>query len=594
MAEGSLPAERLLIVDDVADNRAILARFFARRGFEIVEAESGLAALEMIAQQQFDAVLMDVVMPGMSGLDALRKIRESYSQSRLPVIMITALADPADTVRALDAGANDYITKPVILAIAYARVQTQLARLRAERERERNVQWLRRANEQLMSEIDERRRSQARAQYLADHDALTGLGNRRYFRERLSLALGAEAADARVSLLYLDVDGFKVVNDTLGHSAGDQLLVALAERLRDVAGQEDVVARIGGDEFAIVHPVADRNDCAELARKIIDRMARPFLLDGSRLSVGCCIGIATAPEDGSSYDLLLSRADLALYSAKREGRGRFQFFKDEMSARASDRRILELELRRAIGQGEFCLHYQPIVSCETGRISSFEALVRWQHPRRGLVYPAEFIELAEQTGLIEPLGRLILRQACAEAMMWPDNIKVAVNLSPVQLRGGLIVETVSEALQKSGLSSNRLELEITELALLNDTDQLRDDMRRLRRLGVRINMDDFGTGYSSLSYLRQYQFDKIKIDMSFVRDLPHDRASAAIVRSALAMAAGLDMQSVAEGVETERQAGYLKEHGCTELQGYLIGKPVAPALARELACDVGFRQQDVA
>jgi diguanylate cyclase (GGDEF)-like protein len=567
---------RLLVVDDIADNRTILKRLFSRRGFDVVEANDGAVALALIAEQQFDAVLLDVVMPRMNGLEALRQIRTTHSPSALPVIMVTAKVESGDVVEALELGANDYITKPIDVAIALARVQSQLARLKAERALAHHLTKLESINRQLEHEIAERKQSEAIVRYMAQHDSLTGLGNRVQFRDHLVRALARiKDSGENLALLFIDLDQFKLINDTLGHRVGDLLLTAVGRRLQHSTRDCDTVARLGGDEFAIIQVAEARaEDTSVLAERIIKAVAQPYQIEGHQLLVSCSIGIAWAPDDGTDPDLLLANADLALYRAKAEARGGYRFFEVEMNARAQARRLLERDLRDALNKGQFELHYQPLYNLNGGGVTGFEALVRWNHPQRGVIPPLEFISLAEEMGLIVPLGRWVLRDACREATRWPADIKLAVNLSPIQFRNGTLLKDFKDALAASGLDPERLELEITETALLDDNKKIMQMLHELRSLGVHICMDDFGTGYSSLSYLRMFPFDKIKIDRSFVRDLPTNSDSSAIVRAIIGLAGNIGMITTVEGVETEEQYAYLKAEGCTEVQGYLISRPM--------------------
>jgi diguanylate cyclase (GGDEF)-like protein len=411
---------------------------------------------------------------------------------------------------------------------------------------------------------------------MAHHDALTDLPNRAMFRERLDEALSRLHPDqGELAVLYLDLDQFKAINDTLGHSTGDALLRAVANRLRGCLRASDVVARFGGDEFAMFRPgMSGPNEASALASYLVDAVGRPFLIEGHTLEIATSIGVAMSPGDGASCDLLLKSADMALYRAKEEGRRAFRFFEPEMDARAQARRLLETDLRRALGAGEFELYYQPLVSLKTGAITGFEALMRWHHPTRGMVPPAEFIPLSEEIGLIVPLGEWALRQACAEAVRWPGDLKVAVNLSSIQFKAGNVIHAVLTALANSGLPASRLELEITESILLAESESNLTTLHRLRSLGASVSMDDFGTGYSSLSYLRAFPFDKIKIDRSFVQELSDGGGSTAIVRAVAGLGSSLGISTTAEGVETDEQLAWLRREGCTEMQGYYFSPPV--------------------
>jgi diguanylate cyclase (GGDEF)-like protein len=433
-------------------------------------------------------------------------------------------------------------------------------------------------------DITERKLAEARIAHMAHHDALTNLPNRVLFRERLTVALERGHRDKKsVAVLSLDLDRFKEVNDTLGHPIGDLLLKAVTERLRDCVREGDTIARLGGDEFVIVMDVIDHaaTVAAALAKRIQEAISTPFDLEGHHVNIGTTIGIAVAPSDGTDPDQLLKSTDLALYRAKSDGRGAYRFFEAEMDQRMQARRSLERDLRNAIGNGEFEVHYQPLVNLERDEICGFEALLRWTHPERGKVAPADFIPLAEETGLIVSIGDWVLRQACAEAASWPDDLKIAVNLSPLQFKSRHLLQTVLTALASSGLSPKRLELEITESAMLQDEDAAFETLNRLHDLGVRIALDDFGTGYSSLSNLRKFSFDKIKIDRSFVSDLSVANVDAlAIVRAVAQLGVTLGIATTAEGVETKEQRNSVQAEGCTEMQGYYIS-PAVPA--REIA-----------
>lgn len=422
-------------------------------------------------------------------------------------------------------------------------------------------------------DITERRRSEAKIAHMALHDSLTGLPNRVLLNEQLGQALARAKRGAFVAAHLLDLDHFKNVNDTLGHPIGDRLLKLVTERLRLVARETDTVARMGGDEFAIVQVDATQpSDATALALRVIGEVSKPYEIDGHHIVIGTSVGIAVGPADGLDPDQLLRNADLALYRAKGDGRGTFRFFEPEMDAQMQERRALECDLRGALVRNEFELHYQPVVNLERNEIRGFEALIRWRHPRKGLVSPDTFIPLAEEIGFIVPLGEWIVRQACATAATWPHGVEVAVNLSPVQFGTPGLVQVITSALATSGLDPARLELEITESTLLQNTDATLSTLFQLRALGVRVAMDDFGTGYSSLSYLQSFPFDKIKIDRSFIKDIADGVASLNIVRAVAAMAKGLGMTTTAEGVETVEQLEAVRSEGCTEMQGFLFSR----------------------
>lgn len=433
------------------------------------------------------------------------------------------------------------------------------------------------------SDVTEKRRSEERLSYLALHDSLTDLPNRVLFQQQLDSLLADLGEADRFAVLALDLDEFKSVNDTFGHATGDALLRAMAERLRRAA-PDVLLARLAGDEFAILATGSHlRDDYAleALASGIVEAIALPFHIEGICVSVGISIGIAVAPKDGRRE--IMHRADLALYRMKNEGRNGYRFYEAEMDERIEARRALTADLRGALDRDEFVLYFQPIVSAADGRIHGFEALLRWKHQIRGFVSPAEFIPLAEETGMIIPIGEWIIREACRIAASWPRGLHIAVNLSPIQFRHSDLTLIVRSALRDSGLPAGCLELEVTESVFLEATPAVHTTLIKLREMNVRLSLDDFGTGYSSLSYLRRIAFDKIKIDQSFVRDLPHEKSGAAIVRAIVDLAMSLDMTITAEGVETEAQRLCLAQQGCHELQGYLFSKPLPLKEAAALA-----------
>jgi diguanylate cyclase (GGDEF)-like protein/PAS domain S-box-containing protein len=417
--------------------------------------------------------------------------------------------------------------------------------------------------------------AEKRIAHMAHHDALTDLPNRVLLRERLEQELAYVRRGGQLAVLYLDLDHFKSVNDTLGHSTGDELLKAAGNRLRGCLRDADFIARLGGDEFAIIQTTLEQlTDAAVLAQRVRDEMIRaPFELNGHHIVVDISIGIAVAPNDGTDPDQLLKSADMALYGAKSEGRGTYRYFESDMDARMKARRTLEVDLRRALANAEFEVYYQPVVSLQSNKVSGCESLLRWHHPACGIISPAEFIPVAEDTGLIIPIGEWVLRQACTDAATWPDDINVAVNVSPVQLRNETWTKMVVSTLAASGLPPHRLELEITESVLMLNNEATLRTLHQLRELGVRIALDDFGTRYSSLSYLRSFPFNRIKIDRSFIDDLSNSIDSLKIVQAVAGLASGLNMITTAEGIETEQQLEIIRAVGCTEMQGHLFSPP---------------------
>ena len=423
-----------------------------------------------------------------------------------------------------------------------------------------------------LMDITERKRAEARLAFMAQHDSLTGLPNRNLLRQQMDEMLQhTRRSTDKVAVLMLGLDNFKAVNETLGHGIGDKLLRAVAKRLRSTLREEDALARLNSDEFTIVQGGVMRpEDAVLLARRILDAISEPYLLEGHSVVIGASIGIAMSPGDGEDSEKLLKSADMALSRAKSDFRGTFSFFEAEMDARAQSRRKIEIDLRDAIQNEGLQPYYQPLVDLSSGRITGLEALVRWPHPERGMISPGEFIPVAEETGLINPLGSLMLHRACMDAAQWPDDVRVAVNLSPLQFRTGNLLALVTDALRQSGLPARRLELEITESVFLAETEANLAILHQLRELGVSISMDDFGTGYSSLSYLRSFPFDKIKIDRSFVKDLARRADCLAIVRAISGLGRSLKITTTAEGVETTDQLDWLRAEGCNEVQGFLF------------------------
>ena len=532
------------------------------------------SAVEMI--RPFD----DNANSVLAGLDSISRRMVHEAEARAAA-SATAAEQLQWTLAAVAAGVSlALITLAALLTRATVRSVRQIAgatSLVAKGDQSLDIEALHRADElgTIVRSLGAFQANVAQVAFLAHHDALTGLPNRILLNERTAHAVKLLDRGHRFALFLLDLDHFKEVNDTLGHPVGDELLKQVAERLQDCVREGDTVSRLGGDEFAVLLPGMSDTDAADqLARRMLSAIAMPCQISRHQVNISTCIGITLAPRDGAYPDKLLKNADMALYRAKRNAHGSVCFFEPAMDAEQQARWMLEVDMRRAIIENEFELYYQPLVNVRTRAVSGFEALIRWQHPTRGLVAPDAFIPLAESSGLIVPLGQWVLRQACLDATSWPVDLRVAVNLSSVQFKDRRLVETVQDALDLTGLPGRQLELEITETVLLKDSESTLATLHRLRGLGVRISMDDFGTGYSSMSYLRRFPFDKIKIDQSFVRDLPDDVESSAIVRAVIGLSNSLGMTVTAEGVETEAQAEQLAREACTDLQGYLFSKPV--------------------
>jgi diguanylate cyclase (GGDEF)-like protein len=434
----------------------------------------------------------------------------------------------------------------------------------------------------LIEDVTERKNAEAKIHHLARYDALTGLPNRIFFHDQMEWALATMKRGHHCAVLFVDLDQFKQVNDTLGHPAGDALLFAVAERLRNIIRESDLVARFGGDEFVVLQtPLRNPEAAANLARRIVEDLSNTYDVDGHRVVIGASVGIAVAPRDGAGADVLLKNADMALYRAKSEGRGSWRFFEPEMDVKAQARRSLELDLRHAVTTGAFEVYYQPLINLKTGKISTCEALLRWNHPERGMISPVEFIPIAEEMGLIVDIGNWVLRRACLDCAQWPDDVHVAVNLSPIQFRRGNVMRAITEALSDAGLATDRLEIEITESVLLQDTEATRALLTQMREFGVRISLDDFGTGYSSLSYLHLFPLHKVKIDRSFLAGVGANNRSLPLLRNVARLISELGMSVTMEGVETKEQLDIImSETSVDEAQGYLFSRPVP---ARDIA-----------
>jgi diguanylate cyclase (GGDEF)-like protein len=437
----------------------------------------------------------------------------------------------------------------------------------------------------LIEDVTEKKAATAKINYLARYDALTALPNRTFFRDQMELTLARlRRSHESCAVLFVDLDQFKQINDTMGHPFGDALLCAVAERLRGIVRGSDLVTRFGGDEFVILqYPLARPDEAAQFARRIVDELNKPFQIERHEIVIGASIGIAVAPQDGLDPDLLLKNADMALYRTKSEGRGAWRFFEREMDEKAQARRTLEIDLRNALASDAFELYYQPLINLKANRIAGCEALLRWPHPERGMISPAEFIPIAEEMGLIVEIGERVLRRACFECASWPGNVRVAVNLSPTQFRRGDIVASVRKALSDSQLPPERLEIEITESVLVQDTEAARACLNQLREMGVRIALDDFGTGYSSLSYLHSFPLDKVKIDRSFMRGIATGGRPLTLLRGVARLTTELGMSVTVEGIETSEELTMVtRERSIDEAQGYLFSPPIPASAIRAL------------
>lgn len=620
----------ILIVDDKEANVLLLERMLRGAGYtSIASATASHAVCELHRQNRYDLILLDLQMPGMDGFRVMEEMKEIELDGYLPVLVITA--QPEHKLRALQAGAKDFISKPFDLPEVLTRIHNMLEvrllhreskhhslvleqTVRELREAESglrtnevalskekaalddHVLQLQQANEHLVmatieahelaEEID---KVKVRMAYLAQHDVLTDLPNRILLNDRLAQAIAlAHRQGKQLALMFLDLDRFKHINDSLGHAVGDQLLQSVAARLTAGVRSSDTVCRQGGDEFVILlADVEHAGDAALSAQKILAALTVPHRVDQLELHVTVSIGISIYPDDGQDADTLIKSADTAMYHAKEGGRNNYQFFEQDMNVLAVERHVIEGGLRRALQRQEFVLHYQPKIDLETGAISGVEALVRWQHPQRGQVLPEQFVWIAEDCGLIVPIGAWVLREACRQVRTWQDAglspIPVAVNISAMQFRHKDFLESLTGILKDTGLAPRYLELELTESVLMHDADATACVLKALKAMGVRLAIDDFGTGYSSLSYLKRFPIDTLKIDQSFLRDIMHatsDSDDAAIVAAVVSMGKSLNQRVIAEGVETREQLAFLQAQGCGEGQGFYFSGPVS---ADELA-----------
>jgi diguanylate cyclase (GGDEF)-like protein len=585
-ASASTRLGRILLVDDQAQNRDMLGRRLERRGYDVISRESAVDIEGVIAREGIELVLLDWMMPERSGHDALIGIRALHDAEHVPVIVVTALDDGDIVSLALEAGANDYISKPIDLRVLTARVKAQLDRRQAvldldairndlERTVQERTQDLVTANETLSAEINEREAAEARAQTLARHDPLTGLANRRHFLEELDRRLRLIGPETSAfALMFIDLDRFKPINDVHGHAIGDELLQTIASRLSACLRDDSFAARLGGDEFAVLLEGPDgRDGVAAAARRVLHELAAPILVNGLKLTVGASIGIAMCPEDGRSAAELLQRGDAAMLRAK-EDRGAYKFFDCSIDEALKSKAALETELRVAIPNGDIVPYFQPVLRLDTGELAGYEVLARWPHRERGMISPTHFIPVAEEAGLVDAMFWALLAQACSKALDAPGDFMLAVNISPSQVRDQWFPEKVLRTLRETGFPAQRLEIEVTESAMIGDIQRAKSSLMSLKNQGVKVALDDFGTGYSSLFLLRALPIDKLKIDRSFVGTLIADRENATIVGALVGLGKALGLQVTAEGVEDEATADVLRAMGCEFAQGYLFGAAI--------------------
>ncbi|MEO5333338.1 MAG: EAL domain-containing protein [Magnetococcus sp. YQC-5] len=557
----------ILVVDDAPDNIRIMKNILFGK-YKVLFAINGQEAMVCAVAEQPDLVLLDVMMPEIDGFTVCAWLRDNPQTSDIPVIIVTAMHDIEAETRGFASGAVDFLTKPVNPPAVRARVAVHLT-LKKQREA------LAQANTHLRE--------------MAEFDLLTGLPNRKLFHDRLQQAIMmGERNQRNFALLFVDLDRFKWVNDTLGHDAGDALLIDAARRMKGVVRKSDTVARLGGDEFTVILSDVLHESMAELvARKILEELSATFTLKGQEIVISGSIGIALFPEDGTTAQELTKSADNAMYQAKQAGRNALQFFSQEINLQAQQRAALEGEMRQACLNNEFFLDYQPRIKSSTGRMMGMEALVRWNHPREGTLFPSHFIPMAEGTGLIMQIGAWVLRNACRDATLWAENgfpdLQLAVNLSALQFREGeRLLDLVQDILHETGFPAGNLELEITESMMMTNTEQVASTLEKLRDMGVSIAMDDFGTGHSSLALLKRLPIQILKIDRSFVSDLKPDSDNTAFIAAILSMARQLGLHVVVEGVETAEQLEILNSQGGDDVQGFFFCPPLGKEAFLEL------------
>jgi diguanylate cyclase (GGDEF)-like protein len=584
----------ILVVDDIPDNLRVLSAFLSDHGYRVRCVKSGTMALITVNKEPPDLILLDVKMPEMDGYEVCIQLKANDSTKDIPVIFLSAFDDAIDKVKAFSVGGVDYITKPFQIEEVVVRIQHQLALQTAKAEiehlnieleskvKDRTVQ-LKEVIEQLQQEVNLHKETQQKLFYQALHDALTGLPNRTLFGEHLQKALQRSHRNKNnlFAVLFIDLDRFKIINDNWGHAVGDRLLIAISRILKECSRKVDTVARLSGDEFTILlEDLNDFQDAIVVAERLLDKLTAPIELNGQKVFSGASIGIVFSTPNYQNSLEILRDADIAMYRAKSLGKGRYAVFDREMLDRTLEISQIETDLRLAIERQEFILYYQPIVSLKTNKITAFEALLRWQHPDKGIIYPSTFIEIAEENGSIVPIGEWVMQTACRQLYAWKkqfatvQSLHISINLSGRQIKQFDFVDRLKQTLVDTGLNGSHLRLELTETMLFDRSEKTIDLLSKIKEHKVQLSVDDFGTGYSSLSYLHRFPIDALKIDRSFVSAINTEGRNSNIVKTIITLAHTLGIKAIAEGVETKEQLNCLRQLDCDEVQGYLFSKPI--------------------
>jgi diguanylate cyclase (GGDEF)-like protein len=587
-------AKNILVVDDIPDNLRVLSASLGDRGYRVRCVKSGAMALVTAKKEPPDLILLDIKMPEMDGYEVCEKLKSETITKDIPVIFLSAFDDVLDKVKAFSVGGVDYITKPFQIEEVVVRIQHQLdlqiakdkiQQLNAELEQKvrQRTQELEGVIDRLNQEIDEHKQTQQKLFHQAAHDALTGLPNRTLFVEHLQKALQRCYRNDKYlfAVLFIDLDRFKIINDTWGHGVGDRLLIAISRILKECSREIDTVARLSGDEFTIlVEDLTNFKDAISIAERLLDKLTASIQIDNLQVFSGASIGIVFSSPNYQNGAELLRDADIAMYRAKALGKGRYAVFDREMLDRTLEVSQIETDLRLALERQELILYYQPIISLATNKINGFEALLRWQHSEKGLIYPSDFIEIAEENGSIVQIGEWVLQEACKQLYIWqekfslPSSCHISVNLSSKQIKQFDFIDTLKHILLDTKLNGSNLRLELTETMLIDRGEKTIDLLTKIKQHKVQLSIDDFGTGYSSLSYLHRFPIDALKIDRSFVSTMDTEVKNSEIVKTIITLARALGIKAIAEGVETKEQLTLLKNLGCDEVQGYLFSPPI--------------------